>query len=409
MRGWRWRAALSFLLLALTVLCMLLGSLFVWMRATAFDPKGYVAASLQVEGGALLRDRVVRFVQEEILPDERADALAAQAVAPLPITGPQKDLLAAGLVITVRSQVDTVVNAFLDSGAGRPINEALTTHLSEALVALVRNEPGVFRFQDDAIVLDTGPIVEGVRARLDDALGDLAQFLPPPREDAGHTITVVQGDYVVTIRNALSLIWLLAWLLPTLFVVLLAGGIIAARDRRRAALRTMVAIVVGIGIAAAAIRVARHVITDLVTDPATQEVVDAILTTATRDLVSQTLWVTFVVALAGIVLWIPGPGRAARHARTWTAARWRDLRAGVPAEAGRVTTQARAYRRYLEIAGVVIAAIVPIALPSVVIATWILALVTVIAWFLLIEYTACAPWMQAVANRIAGLRRTPTA
>ncbi len=405
----RWRGFLAFVLLTLSILCLVLGSLFVWMRVSAFQPDGYVASALQVEGRTLLREKVVQYVEDDLLPQDRANQLAEQAVSRLPVNDTQRALLATGISTAVRSQVGNAVNAFLDSRAGQDISEAITSRLSEEIVALVRNEPGIFQFEGDAIVLDTTSIAQKARSQVEAALGDFAAYLPPPREGVDRTITLVQGDYVVTIQDAISIIWTLAWVLPLLFAVLLIAGIITARDRRGAAFRAMIAIVVAVIITTITIRIARGVISGLVSDPATQDVVDAILGSATKDLISQTLWVSFFAALIGGGLWLLGPDKPARHARGWIAARWHDLRTGTASDAGRVTEFARTYRRHLEIGGLIIAAIVLIAMSSIGLATWILALVAIAVWFTLIEYAACAGWMQSVANWIAGLRRQPAA
>ncbi|MGB0731710.1 MAG: hypothetical protein ACPGRF_05995, partial [Miltoncostaeaceae bacterium] len=241
----------------------MLGSLFVWMRVSAFQPDGYVASALQVEGRTLLRERVVQYVEDDLLPQDRANQLAEQAVSRLPVNDTQKALLATGISTAVRSQVGNAVNAFLDSRAGRDIGEAITSRLSEEIVALVRNEPGIFEFEGDSIVLDTTFIATKARSQVEDALGEFAAYLPPPREGADRTITLVQGDYVVTIQDAISIIWTLAWVLPLLFAVLLIAGIITARDRRSAAFRAMIAIVVAIIITTITIRIARGVISGL--------------------------------------------------------------------------------------------------------------------------------------------------
>ena len=105
-------------------------------------------------------------------------------------------------------------------------------------------------------------------------------------------------------------------------------------------------------------------------------------------------------------------------ARDWTAApsadmtllrcnpfyfgrRWRDLQAGVPADdEGRVTTFIREYPRHLEVAVLIIAAIVLIALPSLSATAWIVSLVVVVVWFLFVEYTRTAAWLVSFARRL---------
>jgi len=390
------------------VLCLVLGSLFVWMRATAFSPDGYVAEALTVEGQGLLAEQGSGLVRDELLPADRADSLAQRVVAPLPISDTEKGLLAAAIGSTVRNQVANAVQSYLNSGAGQQVAAALSGRLSEEIVKLVDDGTGVFEFQGDAIVLNTQVIAQGARAKAEDLLGPLAKFLPPPPESY-KKIVLVEADYVVTIQKAINLIWLMSWLLPLLFLVLLIAGIFTARERRPAAFRTMIAIIVGTAIAVIAIRIARSVITSLIQEGPQQDVVGAILSTATVELVDQTLLIVFLTAIVGFVLWLFGPDKPARYARGWIADRARDLRAGERMGAGRVTEFARRYRPHLEIAGVVLTILAIMLVPNITGWTWALALIALGIWVLLIEYAACARWMQVIARWIADLRRTPTA
>jgi len=201
----------------------------------------------------------------------------------------------------------------------------------------------------------------------------------------------------------------MSWLLPLLFLVLLIAGIFTARERRPAAFRTMIAIIVGVAIAVIAIRIARSVITSLIQEGPQQDVVGAILSTATVELVDQTLLIGLITAVVGFVLWLFGPDKPARYARGWIADRARDLRAGERGDAGRVTEFARRYRAHLEIAGVVLTILALMLVPDLTGFIWALADLALAIFMLLIEYAACPRWMQAIANWIADRRRTPTA
>lgn len=396
------------MLLALAIICLVFGSLFVWMRATSFSPQGYVAKALTVQGETLLREKVTTYVQDDLLTQDRANALAEKVVEPLPINQQQKDLLAAGIATAVRSQVGTAVNAFLDSGPGQQFGQALSGRLSQEIVTLVRDGSGVFKFDGDSIVLDTQPIAQGARAEVEGALGNLARFLPPAPESY-RQITLVQGSYVSTIQTAISVIWLMSWLLPLLFLILVAAGIFTARQRRSAAFRTAIAAVVGVAIAAITIRIARSVISGLVQEGPGQDVVDSILTAATSELVDQTLVLMFFAFIIGVVLWLFGPDQPARRTRGWFRDRWADLLSGDRRGASRVTEFARQYRAHLEIAGAVLLIIAMVLVPSPTWGTWVLALVALALWLLLVELAACPRWLQATARWIHGLRKPRTA
>lgn len=389
------------------MLALVLGSLFIWMRATTFSPNGYAAKALTVQGETLLQSKVTSYVQDDLLTQDRAEALAQRVVEPLPIGKTEKDFLATGIASAVRSQVDNAVNAFFDTGAGKEFGAAISTRLTDEIIRLINDEPGVFEFEGDAVVLNTQPIVQGARAQLEASLGNLARFLPPPPESY-RTITVVQGDYVSTVQSAIRIIWLMSWLLPLIFLVLLVAGLIVARERRPAAFRTMIAIIIGLAVVAITIRVARRVVTSLVNEGPGQDVVGAILSAATSDLVDQTLVLVLIAAIIGGALWLLGPDKPARYARAWLADRARDLRSGERRAAGRVTEFARQRRAPLEIGGAVLAALVLLLVPSLSWGSWTLAIIALGVWLLLIEYASCAGWMQAIARWISDLRKKPS-
>ena len=144
----RWRGALSFILLALSVLCLVLESLFIWMRATAFSPDGYVSKALAVEGQTLLSEKVTSFVTDDLLPQDKAEALAQRVIEPLPVGANEKELLASAIATTVRSQVGTAVNVFFESGPGQRFGEAISSRLSEEIVKLVAAGRGTYVCQN---------------------------------------------------------------------------------------------------------------------------------------------------------------------------------------------------------------------------------------------------------------------
>ncbi len=405
----RWRGILSFVLLGLSIVCLILGSLFIWMRVTAYNPNGYVASALQVQGQVEIRKALTDYISNDLLPESRVLELAEQVTDPLPIAEDRKKLLATVLTASIRSQVGTVVDGLLDSRAGNTLAVDATQRASEEVVKLLRNDSSVFQFQGDSVVFNTAPLVKEARAALEERLGQIARFLPPERSESYPVYTVVQGSVVTTTQTAISTIRLMSWLLPVLFVVLLIMGIVVARQRRTAAFRTMVAIAIAAVVVIVGIRIARNVILGLITEPATEGVVKAILDSASINLVDQTLWLALIAAVVGGVLWLLGSDRPARMARAWLAQRGRDLVSGVPSPAGAVTQFARQYRIVLDVGALALGLIILLLIPDAGGTTWLLALVSYLIFGFLVEYSACAEWMQWVVRQVRGLRKKPAA
>ena len=402
LRRIRWRSILSFISLALAILCLIVGSLFVWVRATAYNPDGFVQAALSVEGQVGLQDQLASYVQNEVVTQKRAEEAASQVVEPLPLSQDRKAFLVTALATALRSQVGNIVQNALNSDAAQKLIREVSTRGSQAFVALIKGEPGALKFQGDKIVFDTEPLLKDVRANINENLGPVAKYLPTPFATEGYPQYVIaQGSTVTTIQSIISFVDLMSWLLPVLFLVLLIIGILLARNRRAAAYRAMIAIAVSAVVVLIALRITKSAIAGLLSEPATEQVYDAILTQMGSKLLDQTLWLTLLAAIIAFVLWVFGPDNLAVKLRAWFGRRWRDLLVGKPSPAGRVTQFARQFGRHLEVGGVVLAAIVMIAIPSVTLSTWLLAIIALVIWFVLIELARTAGWLSAIARRLS--------
>lgn len=398
----RVRSVLSFICLAISILCLIVGSLFVWVRASAHNPDGFVAAALNVQGQVEVQTAIINYVQNEVITQKRAEEAAAKVIEPLPVSPERKDFLAGVLAASLRTQVGNIVQSALSTGAAKALIEDAATRASEGVVNLINNQPGVFAFQGDAIVFNTEPLVKEARAAVDAKLGPLAKYIPAPLAQEGYpTYTVASGSAVSTVKSAITLVNLMSWLLPLLFALLLILGIVLARERRSAAYRTMIAVAVSAIVVLIALRIAKNAIASLLESPASQQVYDAILNEIGSRLLDQTLWLTFLAVVVAFVLWVFGPDHLARRLRAWVKLGWHDLQAGVQRpDPGRVTTFIRQYPFHLEVAGLVVVALVLVVMSSVTVTTWVTALVVLALWCLFIEYTRTAPWLVDVASRL---------
>lgn len=403
----RWRGFVSFVLLALSILALILGSLVLWMRATAYNPNGYVASALQVEGQVQIQNALVNYITEDVLPPSQVQSLAEQAAEQLPIAPARQQLVAGVLAAGFNSQIENIARNLVSRVGESGLIVDVTTRASEQAVALLRNQSSVFQYRGDAIVFNTAPIIKEARVKLDEQLGNLSRFLPPPRTEGFPTYTLVEGSVVTTIQTAVSTIDLMSWLLPLLFVVFLVLGLIVARQRRSAAFRVMIAIAVSAVVVLIGIRIAKSVITGLINDPPTQDVVDSILTAASTNLVDQTLWLALLAAIIGAALWFFGPDRAARAGRAWMVARWNDLGTGQQGAAGRITQFARQYRMAILVVSLAAGVLILLVIDNATATTWLMALVSYLILGFLVEYANCATWMQAVVRWFRGLRSRP--
>ena len=402
-RTQRWRGILSFVCLTISILCLIVGSLFVWVRATAYNPDGFVSAALNVQGQVDVQDAIVNYVENDVITQQRAEDAASKVVEQLPVSADRKAFLTGVLAASLRAQVGNIVQNALSTGAARNLISNVSERASEGVVALLRDEPGVFAFQDDAIVFNTEPLVKEARAAVNAKLGTMAKYLPAPLAAEGYPVYIIaEGSGVTAVQNAITLVDLMAWVLPLAFLILMILGLLLARERRSTAYRTMIAIAVAAVVVFIALRITRSIIAGLIAEPASEQVYNAIVDQIGQRLLAQTMWLALLAAVVAGILWLLGPDRLAKRSRSWIARRSKDLANGAQSGDGRVTTFAREYARHLEIAGIAVIALVLIIFTSLGTTAWVVGLVLAVLWFLALEFTRSAPWMTSLIGRLRG-------
>lgn len=138
----RWRGILSFVCLTISILCLIVGSLFVWVRATAYNPDGFVSAALNVQGQVDVQDAIVNYVENDVITQQRAEDAASKVVEQLPVSADRKAFLTGVLAASLRAQVGNIVQNALSTGAARNLISNVSERASEGVVALLRDEPG---------------------------------------------------------------------------------------------------------------------------------------------------------------------------------------------------------------------------------------------------------------------------
>ena len=172
------------------------------------------------------------------------------------------------------------------------------------MVALTGGEGEVLDFSDGQIVLPLDDLVQTVLSGIDDATGlDLASRAPE-----------IDGEYVLfesqdlaDLQDAVAFFNALSWFLPIVTLLLLAGAIVAAPDRRLGVRRVGIAMFVPMLVTLAFIGLARQAYLDALAG----SVQSLAAAEAAFDIVTNFLRMSMRVGLAvGLVLiigaWLVG-------------------------------------------------------------------------------------------------------
>jgi hypothetical protein len=278
----------------------------------------------------------------------------------------------------------------------------------EQVVKLLEgNQGGAVSAQGDTIKLNLGPIIQQVKQRLVAQGFSLASKIPT----IDKSFVLVQSPAITKAQGFYSLMNTLGVWLPIVTLVLLAGGVALARDRRRALLRGALGITGAMVVLGAALAVGRlwYVNTtplDILSKEAAGNVFDTLvrfLRTSLRALAVLGL----VVALGAF---LAGPSSAAVRMRSATEHGIGSLRGEAEAagwQTGRFGTWIYSHKRALQIAVVVAGGLVLVFWnrPT----GWVVVItgVVVLAVLAIVEFLARPPAAAAPSAAPAGPEAGP--
>ncbi len=348
----------------ITVACILapLAVTSVWADRVLSDTDQYVQTvapladdpAVQSALAGEVTDTVLQYVDVEGVTTELLDTLAQQDNVP-PRLAAALPALAAPITNGVESFTRTQVNDFMASPQFATLWSEVNRIAHTQVVKLLEgNQGGAVSAQDDTITVNLAPIVAEVKQRLVDRGFTLANNIPP----VDRSFVLVQSDAITSAQGFYQLLNTLGLWLPAIVLVLLAGGVALARDRRRALLRaglglTTSMLLLGVLLALARTWYAETTPADILTAQAAGDVFD----TFVRFLRTSLRAVAVLGLVVAIAAFVTGPTTAAVRTRASLEHGIGSLRGGAEAagfETGRVGTWTFAHKRALRI-GVLVA------------------------------------------------------
>jgi hypothetical protein len=311
-------------------LCLTLAVPAVWARNQVLDTDRYVTNMEPLASNPDVQASVEAAVNQQIAARLDIGAFVDQALQALP---PQVARLKAPIESGVSGLIGTAVHKAVTSDAFVTLWTAANRAGHNALVSLLTGEDqgkAVTVSSNGAVMLNLGPIIEQVKARLVTAGLGIAQNIPT----VGATIEIARLQGVDRAQQVVRWLNTLANWLPWIGLVLLAGAVALARGRRRRALLwAALSTAIGMVLLRLALVVLREVYldqmpTDVVTPQASAYIFDTV-TRFLRDGIRLIFIIALVVALIAVLL-----GQRALLARagggvtTATRGAWDSLRNG---------------------------------------------------------------------------------
>jgi hypothetical protein len=341
----RWRRIVAVVLLVVGVILVPVSLSAIWVRNTLLDTDQYVdtigplAENSEIQQG--LADRITTALFADDRVEERiADVLPARA-----------DVLAAPISSGLEGVTNAAALRLFESDRFETVWENANRRAHSAVVDVLTGGGSRISTEDGTVSINIEQIFDNVKQRLDARGITLFDDVELPAKY--QSVVLIQSQELEQAQSLTDLLQKLAWVLPVVALLCLAGGIALARDRRRRLMWTGIWVAIAVLIQLALLSVGRNFYLEAITASGVRRgSAGAVWDQLTTFLRQSGRTMIVLALLVAIGAWIAGPSASAVRIRgLWT----RGLGRSTDVEAGPVAAFVARSKTGLRITGAVIA------------------------------------------------------
>jgi hypothetical protein len=230
-----WRGPIAVLLIVLGCVLAPISVVSVWTANQISNTDRYVANVAPLISEPAVQSALTDKISAAVSHQVDVQRVATQAAAQLSNRGLTRlGTLLANFSGSIAGAVDGLIHSTVAKIVRRPLvknlwiqgNRAAHTQLVNALAG----RQSALSLSNGKVVIELGPVIGKVKARLSARGLTLATRLPP----INPTFPLFSAKYLVQARSAYKFLTTLKWVLPLVTLALLATGIYVARRHRRA-------------------------------------------------------------------------------------------------------------------------------------------------------------------------------
>jgi len=314
----RWRTVVASVLIVLGCVLAPLSVLGVWTRSQLTDTDRYVETMAPLASHpdvqAALTNRITTAIMQYVdvadLVRETADALAGAGLPPRAadalrgLSGPAQ----AGASGFIHDQVSRVVQSDAFLAAWETVNRAAHKQL---VAVLSGKSQGAVTVQGDTVTLDLAAFVLSVKQQLIDAGFTLAARIP----DLHLQFTIIQSEDIKWGQKLYRFVDRFGFILPFVTLILLAGGVIAAKNRRRATVWAGLGVAISMVLLGAGLALGRHIYLTRLPVSVSSAAAAAVFDTTVRFLRTGLRSVLVIGLIVAAGTFLAGPSSAAVSTR----------------------------------------------------------------------------------------------
>lgn len=371
-RGWRMYLAL--VVVVLFGIALIPANQAAWLATTTLNTDNFVSTfgplpSDEAVARALGTGIAAQVAEEAALDEVLASRLPSelQFIA-APVAGAVETLIAEAATRIISSdQFDAIWNG------------ALRTAHSAAITVIEKSRSGTVSAQDGQVILDLSELVRQVDERLQERGIDV---INPEEIDA--TIVLYESEELGLVQSIINIVYSIRWAAPIAVLILLAGAVLIASDRRKVTIWLGIATIVAMVLTLIEIRLLRNSVLGEIADPVYQEGAAAAWNIVVDRLLAQTWGLLLLGLVAALVAWFFGPSERAGSIRE-SFVNARNSSRG-DAELSPTATFIHKYRRVIEWVAVGLGALVLLLAPTIsglmviVVAALVIAVIAAVEW-----------------------------
>lgn len=306
-----WRRVLVVILVVIGCFLAPISVLGIWARTTVLETEGYVDTVAPLADDPAIQEALATRVTEALfrrldVQAEVKDALPARAAFVAPF-------VADGLEGFVH---DRTLD-FVESERFHDLWEQANRRAHARVLAVLEGEgTETIETKNGQVVLDLAPVVDRVKAQLDDRGIDIFDDVELRRSGK---FVLFESEGLTSAQSGVRLLDKVTFVLPVFSVLLLAAGIALSSNRRRTLLWAALGVAFAMAIILVTFNLARGVYLDALVNAGRSRDASAAVYDQVLDALRISLRATFVLGLVvAIGAWLAGPGRVATRLRVGT-------------------------------------------------------------------------------------------
>ena len=311
-----WRRVLAGVTAVLAVIAVVAAVQALWLKTTLENEDQFVATFAPLPSDEAVAEALSIRVATEIVVAQDVEGFVAETLPD------ELGLLTVPITEGITRVIATAAKELIQSDQFTTVWAASLRGSHILVSAVLSGNDRALEAQDGAVAINLDEIAAEVVNRVE-ATG---LELPEANVELG-SVVIYQSDELATAQSAAQFMSAIGWFLPLLALVLLAGAVWAASDRRRMVAILAFGSAIALLLSLAALRVSQNAILGDIESQLTRDAAQAVWDTTLARLTAGT-WALIVLALiVGYIAWLRGPSPRAQMMRSRGAGaieRWRQ-------------------------------------------------------------------------------------